>query len=60
MLTIGDVMKTTIKELSLTIEELEGLQRADGGWFYYNFVQYSGSFVTASAISAFCSGVPKV
>ena len=40
-----------IKELiGKTITELLALQRPDGGWMYYNFVQTSASFVTASAV----------
>lgn len=45
----GDAMKKAIKE---AIERLKALQRRDGGWYYYNFVQTSSSFSTASAIIA--------
>lgn len=45
-------LKAGIEEL---IAEVKGLQRSDGGWYYYNFVQESASFVTASAVASLLS-----
>ena len=43
----GDEMKAAIHK---HIEDLKALQRKDGGWYYYNFVQDSSSFSTASTL----------